>query len=289
MPASSLSLVGPGRAGCAFARSWIVAGGTLRQIVARKRASAEEAVRRLGQGSPAALETAGGQCDFLLISVPDDAVAEVAKTLAKRVLCRAAFHISGALSSDLLHPLREAGAAVGSIHPLRPFHGDPRETWRGALVAIEGDPKAVEEGERLIAFIGARARRFESADKPLYHAAATLAAGGTVALLSIAARIWGRLGIPEEEARKALAELSQSAAGPLGERGFEETFTGPVARRDLETVRAHREALGRMRDGDLLSLYSSLAEETLSRTPGRGREKEIRALLAGNPETGGNS
>ncbi len=283
IPGSSLTLVGPGRAGSALARSWISAGGILRQVVSRDRASAEEGARRLGQGSPAVLDTAADACDFLVIAVPDDSVAAVARTLAGRLRCRVAFHVSGALSSHLLDPLRKAGAAVGSIHPLRPFLGDPEENWRAVFVAIEGDPKAMEEGSRLLEAIGATGHRLESAGKPLYHAAATLAAGGTVALLSIAVRLWGRLGLPEEEAKRALAGLSQRAARALEERSFEEAFTGPVARRDRETVRAHREALDEWA-GDLIPLYAALADETLSRTPGRGREEEILALLSRNRE-----
>jgi len=276
---SSLILVGPGRAGRAFARSWRDAGGSVAGVVGRDRASAEEGARRIGQGTPEALDAVQANCDLLLVSVPDDALEPVGAALAGRISCRTAFHFSGALPAERLAPLRARGAALGSLHPLRPFTGAGEESWEDAFVAIEGDLVAVEEGERVLAAIRARGYRLDTAEKPLYHAAATLAAGGTAAVLSLAIRAWARAGLPEEDGRKALGGLSARAASAVAERPFEEAFTGPLARRDLGTVRAHRQALEG--SGEILALYALLAEETLRRTPDRGKEEEIRALLRG--------
>ncbi len=127
--------------------------------------------------------------------------------------------------------------------------------------------------------VGGRARRIAPEAKPLYHAAATLAAGGTAAVVSLATRAWERAGIPEEEARPALAGLAARAAEAAASRGFEEAFTGPIARRDVGTVRAHRQALSALPDAG--RLYALLAAETLTRTPERGKEEEILTLVEG--------
>lgn len=279
--ASSVSLVGPGRAGKAFARSWISTGGRLGDVIARDPFRARHGVEEIGGGRPRGLDEALADCDVLVLAVPDDAVAPAARSLAGRLQCRAAFHVSGALAAAALAPLRSSGAALGSLHPLRVFTGASGETWRDALVAIEGDDDAVAIGEGLVRAIGARPRRIAPDAKPLYHAAATLAAGGTAAVLSLAARAWQAVGIPEEEARPALAGLSARAAEAVASRGFEDAFTGPVARRDLGTVRAHRDALAALPDAG--RLYALLAGETLRRTPGRGKEEEILALMEQRP------
>jgi predicted short-subunit dehydrogenase-like oxidoreductase (DUF2520 family) len=152
--------------------------------------------------------------------------------------------------------------------------------WRDAFVAIEGDDAAMGVAEALVAALGARPRRLLPEAKPLYHAAAALAAGGTVALLSLAAQAWVRAGIPEEEARPALAALARQAAAGAAEQEFEQALTGPIARRDTGTLRAHLKALsGRP---ELLEIYVLLALEALRRTPGRGREQEILELLGGS-------
>lgn len=282
MLSCSLSLVGPGRAGSAFGRSWLAAGGALADVIARDPATAREAVSRLGGGAPRGLAGLDADCDILVLAVPDDAIGSVASALAGRLRCKTAFHLSGALPASALNALRGRGASVGALHPLRVFTGSADETWAGAFVAIEGDDGALFVAEDLVSAVGARAHRIAPEAKPLYHAAATLAAGGTVALISLAARAWARAGIPEGEARQALAELSERAAAAAVSRDFAEAFTGPVARRDTGTLQAHRDALAPF--PELARLYGLFARETLARTAGRGREEEILALLEAGPD-----
>jgi predicted short-subunit dehydrogenase-like oxidoreductase (DUF2520 family) len=276
-------LVGPGRAGRAFARSWTSAGGSI-VLIARDVAPARSFARRLDRAEVAPLDgralLAG---DVAILSVPDDAIAPVAARLAGHLACRFAFHFSGALGSDTLAPLSEAGARLGSLHPLRAFSGSPEESWAGAFVAVEGEEPAARAGLDLCRRIGARPRRLPPDGKVLYHAAATLAAGGSASLLSFAARLWSQAGLDEEEGRVALAALAAGALEAVGKLPFERALTGPVARRDVATVRLHRDALAGQ--PELAGLYALLARETLRRTPGRGREREISALLG--PENGG--
>jgi predicted short-subunit dehydrogenase-like oxidoreductase (DUF2520 family) len=246
-------------------------------VIARDVAAATEAVRRLGGGTPRGADEPLADCEILVLAVPDDAIVSTAGALAGRLRCRAAFHLSGALPASALEALRPCGASLGSLHPLRVFTGTPEETWSGAFVAIEGDARAVSLAERLVGAVGGRAHRIAAESKPLYHAAATLAAGGTVALISLAARAWADAGIPESEARPALAELAERAAAAAVSRDFAEAFTGPVARRDRGTLQAHRDALAAF--PDLARLYRLFARETLARTAGRGREAEVVSLL----------
>jgi len=66
-------------------------------------------------------------------------------------------------------------------------------------------------------------------------------------------------------------------AREIAARAFADAFTGAVARRDAGTVRSHVAALSA--EPETLALYRALAEETLARTAGAGREEEIRAIL----------
>src|SRR5687768_17323321 len=85
----------------------------------------------------------GGQ-DLLLIAVSDPALPEVAAILAQRPQAAVALHTSGCLDASVLAPLREAGSAVGSLHPLKAFPRPlpaPAEA-RGVFFAVDGDPPA---------------------------------------------------------------------------------------------------------------------------------------------------
>src|SRR5579864_8981626 len=148
MPAAlpSLALVGPGRAGRAFARSWLASGGALAAVVARDIDAARAAANALGAGSPFGSGELPGRLegDVLVLAVPDDALSASARSIAGRAAALFAFHLSGALPADEIEALRERGRAVGSLHPLRAFSGAPDETLQGALVAVEGDPQACD-------------------------------------------------------------------------------------------------------------------------------------------------
>jgi predicted short-subunit dehydrogenase-like oxidoreductase (DUF2520 family) len=282
-----LALAGTGRAGRAFARSWLGAGGRIAFTIGRD-ASAPSAPELAGVRA-VSVENVGSvpdtrDCDILILAVSDDAIEPVAAALADRLTCRVALHFSGALSSDALAPLARRGAAVGSIHPVRPFPGASGEDWLGAFVAVEGDARAADAATAIARAVGARPHALSPSAKPLYHAAASLAAGGTAAVVSVAVDAWVAAGVPEDTAREVLTGLAERAVAAAGKRPFHEAFTGAVARRDIGTVRAHTEALSS--HPEALELYRALAEEILRRTPGRGKEREIRDVLArvGSPE-----
>jgi len=284
----SLVLAGPGRAGRAFVRSWRRAGGSIAGVVSRSGVSSSESA--LARAPVLSWDDADAlpASDVLAITVSDDAIADAAVRLAPRCRSGLACHFSGALSSELLAPLSESGASVCSLHPVRPFTGAAHEDWDGAFVAVEGDEAASRAGESLLHALGASPHRIAAARKPLYHAAATLAAGGVAAVLSVAVRGWEDAGIPEDVAREVLSGLSVRAAEAVGRQHFADAFTGAIARRDTGTVRAHTESLASA-DSDALRLYAWLAEEILRRTEGRGREEEIRAILAEDRKASGSS
>ena len=280
---TSIVLVGPGRAGRAFARSWTRAGGSI-VLVARDAPAARAFAREVSRAEVVALDsrvTFAG--DVFILAVPDDAIGPLARRLARRLACRFGFHFSGALGSTELAPLADVGAKLGSLHPLRVFSGSKEDDWNDAFVAVEGDEPAARMAVRLSRHVGARPHRLSAGGKPLYHAAATLAAGGTASLLSFATRLWTRAGLAEEEGKSALAGLAAGAVDAVARLPFEKALTGPVARRDVETVRLHRDALAPW--PELARLYGLLARETLRATEGRGREAEIASILA-NVEPG---
>ncbi len=279
--ANRVALVGPGRAGRAFARSWMNAGGRIATVVGRKPRESSDI-----SGLPVlSVETSAFEpCDVVVLAVPDDAVGSVATRLAGKLPCRYALHLSGAIGSEALAPFARNGAEVASLHPVRPFTGARDEDWRGAFAAVEGQPRAVAVAEAIAAAVGAHPHQLAPGNRSLYHASATLAAGGAAAVVSIAVRGWVAAGIPEDVARETLAGLASRATAAVGTRSFSTAFTGAVARRDAGTVRAHIDALAD--DPRTLALYRMLAEEILRRTDGVGREPEIRVILQGRQSDG---
>jgi predicted short-subunit dehydrogenase-like oxidoreductase (DUF2520 family) len=258
-------VAGAGRVGSSLARWALAAGAELVRIASR-----HPGRTAWPEGPPLGglenLET-GGQ-DLLLIAVGDGAIPEVAARLAGRPQARVALHTSGSLDAAALGPLRAAGSRVGSLHPLKAFPQplpDPAEA-RGIFFAVDGDAEAKELACRLAAAWGGVAAEVPGASRPLYHFAATLAAGGVVTLLAAAQEIAGRLELPEavtrgylELARGALAGAARALdeGRPLGS-----AITGPAARGDQATLERHFETLRDLAP-EKLALAEILARETV--------------------------
>ncbi|HEV8577524.1 MAG TPA: DUF2520 domain-containing protein [Thermoanaerobaculia bacterium] len=265
------SLAGAGKVGSSLAHWAAAAGAELASVAGRLPGGTA------WPGGPpllplADLETAGQ--GLLLVAVSDAALPRVAADLARRPQANVVLHTSGSLDAGVLIPLRAAGSAVGSLHPLKAFPRpltDAAEA-RGVFFAVDGDPAAQELARRLAEAWGGTAAEVAAPDRPLYHFAATLAAGGVVTLLAAAAEIAGRLGLPEAVARGYL-ELARGAIAAAREtldagRPLASAITGPAARGDRATLERHLAALQALAP-EKVELATALARET-GRQTGQG-------------------
>src|SRR5215472_7553938 len=118
----SVSIVGPGRLGTALALNLYGAGWRVNRLVIRAGSRRPSTLSRLARRVKADVTAVGDSVldsRLVWITVPDDAIAKVATKLTRKQNWRGkfVFHSSGALTSDVLSPLRERGAVVASVHP----------------------------------------------------------------------------------------------------------------------------------------------------------------------------
>jgi len=288
----TVAVVGAGRLGTALARVLSEEGYGVEALVARTRASA----RRAAEAAGLKTLTLGVErlhelpaVGLLLITTPDDAVAATAARLAElsqasQVRGRVVLHTSGALSSRVLAPLGARGYGVGSMHPLAAVSGpDGAGSLRRAFYCVEGDARAVRLARRVVRDLGGRSFSVRAGDKALYHAAAVLAAGHTVALFDAAARLLAACGLPERRARAVLLPLLASTHANLTRRTPARALTGTFARADVETVRKHLDALRRTDVEGALEAYALLGRLSLGLAAESGANpaalEEIERLL----------
>ncbi|MDB4972817.1 MAG: Ketopantoate reductase PanG [Myxococcaceae bacterium] len=224
------------------------------------------ALRRAGVDSALiagrAAERGARSVDVYLLAVPDAHIAEVARRLSGRVRAGAVvLHLAGARDARELSFLRERGAAVGVFHPLLSFarvatsKRGPR--FEGATFSAFGDPAALKAAGKLAHKLAARVVFLEAAPGPAYHAAAALLANGAVALTQLGVRALLAVGFEQRQAERALSTLLASVADNVADLGVPSALTGPVARGDGDTVRAHVAALRRI-DPKLAQHYAAL-------------------------------
>jgi predicted short-subunit dehydrogenase-like oxidoreductase (DUF2520 family) len=209
--------------------------------------------------------------DVALIAVRDaqidDAVRElvVARPPATLVMLQA----SGGTEPDAYREARERGHPCGTFHPLLPL-ADLHEAgrlFRGAWIGIDGDGGARAVSERLAAALGAHTLDVPS-NRALYHAGAVLASNFLGVLASVAAEAMQAAGVPAEQANAATRSLLLAAADNMRTRDAAEVITGPIARGDTRTVRAHVEALAP--HPRLEEIYRALSRHAIELTRARG-------------------
>lgn len=214
------------------------------------------------------------------LSVPDDALEEVAHALAGRGDAPpgcAAFHLSGSVSADPLAPLHARGYSVGTLHPLQSVanpHGGAERLF-GSGYALSGEPEALAVGRRLVAALGGRIIRVPASRRPLYHAAAVFASNYLVVILDAAVRSMMEAGVEGPEARDVLLSLAQGTLDNLKALEPEHALTGPVSRGDLETVGLHLRSLP-VRERELYARLGAAALEIV----GAEMPPEIRERMA---------
>jgi predicted short-subunit dehydrogenase-like oxidoreductase (DUF2520 family) len=264
-----LSIVGAGRVGQTLGRLGREAGYEIVDVVCRSRRSALKAARFIGAGTPQAASSKSLRpADVTFITTPDDRIGEAAQLIldsAQPSDRAAVLHASGAASSDALAALRESGFVAGSCHPLQAFESPQQalSVVRQSYFCIEGDPGALRAARSFVRRIGARSFEIPTDKKPLYHAAAVLAAGGITALLSVSFNALGRCGLSEAQARRVLLPLTKATVANVEAIGPRRALTGPVRRGDVGTVRRNMEALA-ANDRQWLTIYRLLAAQGLS-------------------------
>jgi len=247
----SLTIVGAGRVGRALGRRLREAGWKIGTVVTRSDASARRAVRFIGAGSPhGGLTRQVLNCSVILIATPDSAVRDVSEELARigaeELDGKIVLHTSGALDASVLDAVRGYGAAAGSMHPLQSFSGVGAPPLEGKVFAIEGDAAAVRKARQIARALGGAPVSIDGDKKPLYHAAAAMAAGHMLALAEAATRLLMSVGMNRREAVRALLPLTRQVLQNFERLGPRAAWTGPLARGDYGVVEAHSKSLRNM-------------------------------------------
>jgi predicted short-subunit dehydrogenase-like oxidoreductase (DUF2520 family) len=279
---SGVSIVGAGRLGTALARALAAQGYPIRSVVARKPQSARKAAALLDDKTNAYAANQIGslpQADVFLISTPDDQIEAVTAKLSKLQFANRpiALHTSGALSSEILAPLRARGWSTGSLHPLISVT-DPHTPLDGAFWCVEGEPRAARLAKAIVRDLGGTSFSINAAEKPLYHAAAVMTAGHVTALFDVALEMLVACGLTRKTARQILQPLLASTVHNLETKEPAQALTGSFARGDVETIKRHLAALREHKLNDALELYWRLGQRSIKLSK---KGKGIRRILDG--------
>jgi predicted short-subunit dehydrogenase-like oxidoreductase (DUF2520 family) len=205
--------------------------------------------------------------DVVWICVADREIAQTAGESLKKSAWKGqfVFHASGALSSDELAVLKQAGAAAAAVHPMMSFVRQVEGSFEGVSFAIEGERKAERVAAEIAIDLGGTWFRLNKKNKPLYHALGAFSSPLIVAHLAAAERIGRELGLESKQTRKVIAPILRKTLSNYLERGPAAALSGPLLRGDLETIKQNLDALQRV--PGTAEIYRELAKIAVEDLP----------------------
>ena len=277
----SITLIGAGNLAQALGPALKAAGYRIEVVAGRNRVESQRRARLLARRLGAkwcSVEQVKPTSDVVWLLHTDDALATTAQILARATGWRGkvALHSSGALSSDVLQPLKKAGAQTASLHPMMTFVAGTSLEMSKVPFAGEGDRVALAAAKQIVRSLHAEIFPIRKSAKVLYHALGSFSSPMIVATLVTAERVGRAAGLSLPQTRKVMAAILQQTLKNYMERGPAAAFSGPIKRGDLETVRRHLRALKRVPEAG--EIYRALVRSALRDLPSV-RKKELLRLV----------
>lgn len=237
-----VAVLGAGRVGGSFARALARAG---HNVIAE--------LHRDDDPSPIA------NANVVVIAVPDDALARAAALVTR--LGRPGAVVMHTCGIAGLEPLDGCGPLLAAVHPAVPV-ATSDQSLDGAVFGVTcgDDLRAWCAG--FVADLGGRALFISPEQRPLYHAALVMASNFAVALAGDAAALLGE--------HEMIVPLLRATVENIATLGPAAALTGPVARGDAGTLRAHLAALPR----ELIESYVANSRRALALAVSAGRLDE---------------
>ena len=293
----SIAIVGAGSLATFLAAALNDAGFTITEIIARDTPQSRRHARALAARVGArTVTTRSAVLDTTLLwfCVPDREIRGSASALAGHLSTRAAahkknrvqskvpsrvrfaFHSSGALLSRELEPLRKAGIAVASVHPLMTFVAGTHPSLTGVPFAMEGDHAATQIARQIIRKLEGESFSLPAARKAAYHAWATLTSPLLLAFLVTLEEAARAAGFTRKDARRKSLPIIRQTLANYSRLGPAKSFSGPLIRGDAGTMAKHLAAL--KKHPGPREVYVALARAALRGLPVKNRAG-LRRLL----------
>jgi len=246
---NTVSIIGTGRLGTSLALALSKKRWTIRSLADKSPSAAKESRKIVGAGKATAdWLGAAANAAVLFLCIPDEEIEKTAAGLARGGVDwrgKVVFHTSGILSSKTLEALKRRGAYVASFHPIQSFSSKrtPPERFKNIYYGVEGDSRALSIAKKIVRRLGGRPLLIKPHDKPLYHAACSMASNLFVPLFDLSCELLHAAGIKGRKAGLVLFPLIEGTLQNVKHLDAETALTGPIARGDEQAVKRHMRAL----------------------------------------------
>ena len=266
----SVSIIGVGRVGGAFALALDNKGYLIENLITRSTVNANYIAKQI-ESNPTVCKFSDVDeipSDIILVSTQDSEIENIVSQLATKKLGKKTyvFHTSGSISSAILERVKGNNCFIGSIHPLVSISDSHLgvKRFRDAFFCVEGDVEAVELAKVIVKDLGGKPFTIETKYKTLYHSSAVMACGHIVALIDTSMEMLQKCGLDSDSSKEILMPLIKSTIENLAEQKNSEALTGTFARADFETLEKHIDTIGVNNTDEVLEIYLNLGSRSLN-------------------------
>lgn len=240
-PRLRVGVIGTGRAGSVIGAALHRVGHEVVAVAAVSELSRLRAQALLPGVPIVDIDQVVAACDLVLVAVPDDALAGLLEGLAASQSVKPGqfwVHLSGRYGTDVMAPVAALGALPLAIHPVMSFTGTSMDLQRleECPFGVTAPDELRSAAEALVIEIGGDPIWVPEDKRVLYHAALAFGSNYLITLVAQSAELLSQAGI--EEPRRVLAPLLSASLDNALRMG-DQALTGPVARGDAASVKAH--------------------------------------------------
>jgi predicted short-subunit dehydrogenase-like oxidoreductase (DUF2520 family) len=268
-PRLRIGIIGSGRVGAVLGAALRRVGHQVTGVSARTDLSRVRAEALLPGVPIRPMVEVAADCDLLLLTVTDDALASVAAEIAVAVHPgQYVAHTAGRFGVQVLQAATAAGALPLALHPAMTFTGTSLDLARleDCPFAVTADDSALPIAEALVIEMGGDPIRVDEQARVLYHAAMAHGANHLVTLVAQTRELLTLGGVTDPG--RLIAPLLRAALDNALREG-DAALTGPVARGDVGTLIEHLREL-QVVDERIAESYRSLAVATAQRARDAG-------------------
>lgn len=252
-------IIGAGRVAWHLGKRLRTKGLAVAQVVSRTAAHAQELATVLRAEWTDEWSAIIPDATWILLAVRDDAIDEVAESLAPHVTDALVTHTSGATPGAVLQPFFKR---YGVFYPLQSFSLERQPVWSKIPFCVDANTREDVLALRQIAkIIGNRVYRVDDEQRATLHVAAVFANNFANHCFAIADRLLEAADLPFEMLHPLMEETLAKALLDSPDR----MQTGPAKRGDQDTMKRHLTLL--KQDPLLTDIYLKMSESIVSRQP----------------------
>ncbi len=268
-PRLRVGIIGSGRVGAVLGAALRRVGHQVTGVSARPDLSRVRAEALLPGVPIRPMPEVAADCDLLLLTVSDDALASVTADVATVVHPgQYVAHTAGRFGIGVLDPVTLSAAIPLALHPAMTFTGTSLDLTRleDCPFAVTAAPEALPVAEALVIEMGGDPIVVSEESRLIYHAALAHGANHLVTLVAQTRELLGLAGVSDPA--RLVAPLLRAALDNALREG-DAALTGPVARGDTGTLTEHLDDLGEVAP-DIAVTYRALARSTAQRAHDAG-------------------